>query len=149
MLNHLRRIKECEKPGVTTCSDDDLDLIVQAAAGDLRRAILLLQVALETGKCQDLPIIAQSETATIAASAVAALKEGDVRGANRRFESLMIDYGLSGSDVLAEIRIIMKREYNHPALATALADAEYRMRHANNEFIQVSAFTTGIQEIFT
>jgi replication factor C small subunit len=149
MLGHLRRIMACENPDTAACSDDDLDLIVQAAAGDVRRAILLLQVALETGKCQDLLVIAQSETATIAASAIAALKEGDARGATRRLESLMIDYGLSGSDVLSEIRTIVKREYNHPALAIALADAEYRLRHANNEYIQVSAFTTGIQEIFT
>ena len=149
MLSHLRRIREYETPGNTACSDDDLDLIVQAASGDMRRAILLLQVALETGGCQNLPVIAQSETATIAASAITALKEGDIRSATRRLESLMIDYGLSGSDVLSEIRTIVKREYNHPLLAMAIADAEYCLRHANNEYLQVSAFSTGIQEIFT
>jgi replication factor C small subunit len=149
MLHHLQRIKTQEKPENGTCSDDDIDLIVQAAAGDMRRAILLMQVALTTGKCQDLFSISQSETNTIAASAVTALKEGDTRGAGRRLESLMIDYGLSGSEVLAEIRTILKREYNHPRVATALADAEYRMRHANNEFVQVGAFTTSIREIFS
>jgi replication factor C small subunit len=61
----------------------------------------------------------------------------------------MIDYGLSGSEVLAEIRTILKREYNHPALAIALADAEFRMKHANNEYVQLGAFTSGVQGIFT
>ncbi len=149
MLAYLRMIREQETPESTSCSDDDLDLIVQTAAGDMRRAILLLQVALVTGRCQDLLGIAQSETSTIALSAIAALKEGDVRGATRRFESLMIDYGLSGSEVLSEIRTILQREYNHPALAIAIADAEFRMQHANNEYLQIGALAAGIQEIFT
>jgi len=148
MLGHLKRIKEQETPENGTCSADDLDLIVQAAAGDMRRAILLMQVALMTGKCQDLFSISQSETKTIAASAVGALKDGDIRGAGKRLESLMIDYGLSGSEVLGEIRLIVKREYNDPRIATSLADAEYRMRHANNEFVQLAALTSGIREIF-
>ena len=148
VLSHLRMIKERENPENTSCSDDDLDLIVQAAAGDMRRAILLTQVAFETGKCQDLFAISQSETGNIVTSAIAALKEGDVRVATRRLESLMIDSGLSGSEVLSEIRKVLKREYNHPALAIALADAEYRMRHANNEYIQIGALTAGIQETF-
>jgi len=148
MLKYLTRIKDQEKPGNGTCSDDDLDLIVQAAGGDLRQAILLMQVALTTGKCNELNAISQSETATIATAAVNLLKGGDSRGAQRRLESLMIDYGLSGSEVLFEIRAVLKREYNHPALATALADAEFRMRHANNEYVQLGAFTSGIQGIF-
>jgi replication factor C small subunit len=149
MLTYLRMIKERENPDSTVCCDDDLDLIVQAAAGDMRRAILLMQVAVVTGRCQDLFGIAQSETATIAASAITALQEGDVRSATLRFESLMIDYGLSGSEVLFAIRTILQREYNHPALAIAIADAEYRMRHANNEYVQMGALTAEIQEIFT
>jgi replication factor C small subunit len=61
----------------------------------------------------------------------------------------MIDYGLSGNEVLFELRTILQREYNDPVLAIALADAEYRMRHANNEYIQVGALTAEIQEIFS
>ncbi|MFA6331770.1 MAG: AAA family ATPase [Methanoregula sp.] len=149
MFRYISTIKNQEKPDGATCSEDDLDLIVQAAGGDLRQAILLMQVALTTGKCNELNAISQSETTTIATQAVTLLKEGDSRGALRRLESLMIDYGLSGSEVLAEIRTILKREYNHPALAIALADAEYRMKHANNEYVQLGAFTSGVQGIFT
>ena len=149
MFRHLREIREKEQAEKHACSDDDLELIVQAAQGDMRRAVLLLQIALDTGRCGDLFTIAQSETANVTASAITALKEGDVRSAIRRLESLMIDYGLSGGEVLAEIRTITQREYNHPSLAIALADAEYRMRHANNEFVQMGAFATGIQGIFT
>jgi replication factor C small subunit len=148
MFGHLHQIRHLEAAGQNPCSDDDLDLIVQAAAGDMRRAILLLQAAVESGKCQDLFAVAQSETANVAGAALLALKDGDVRGAIRRFEALMIDYGLSGREVLAEIRLITQREYNHPVLSIALADAEYRMHHSNNEFVQTGAFATSIREVF-
>ena len=149
ILRHLRTIRERENSGIHPCSDDDLELIAQVAQGDMRRAILLLQVALEAGRCQDLFTIAQSETANVATSAIDALKKGDVRNAIRRLESLMIDYGLSGSEVFSEIRAITQREYNDPSLAIALADAEFRIRHGNNEFVQIGAFVSGIREVFT
>jgi len=149
MLRHLRTIREIENSGMHPCSDDDLELIAQVAQGDMRRAILLLQVALEAGRCQDLFTIAQSETANVATSAIDALKKGDARNAIRRLESLMIDYGLSGSEVFSEIRTITQREYNDPSLAIALADAEFRIHHGNNEFVQIGAFVSGIREVFT
>ena len=149
MLVHLRAIREREHSGRHSCSDDDLELIAQAAQGDMRRAILLLQAALEAGRCQDLFAISQSETANIAALAIDALKNGDMHNAIRRLESLMIDYGLSGREVFLEIRTIAQREYNDPSLAIALADAEYRIHHGNNEFVQMGAFASGIREVFT
>jgi len=148
VLRKLRTIKVGESQARHPCSEDDLELIAQAAQGDLRRAILLLQVALETGRCSDMFSVAQSETSTVADSAIATLKAGDAKAAIRKLESLMIDYGLSGAEVLSEIRSTIRREYNDPNLVIALADAEHRMRHANNEFIQVSAFTTRMQEVF-
>ncbi|MEI8331080.1 MAG: AAA family ATPase [Methanomicrobiales archaeon] len=149
MLNHLRTIKACEPLGKQGCSDDEFELIIQAAHGDMRRAILLLQVALETGKCDQLFEMDQSETVNISASAIKAIKDGDIRGAIRRLESLMIDYGLSGSEVLGQIRIITRRECNHPEIAIALADAELKMRHSNNEFVQIGAFTTKILTVLS
>jgi replication factor C small subunit len=148
MLLHLKTIISGESPQNSTCSTDDLDLIVQASGGDMRKALLLLQVALATGKCQNLLEVAQSEATTIAGSAIMTLKEGDTKGAMRRLESLLIDYGVSGHEILSEMRRVIKREYNDPRLAIALADAEFRMRNANNEFIQLGALTTGIRGIF-
>jgi len=149
ILRHLTDIREREAAGSLTCSDDDVDLIVQAAGGDLRRAVLLLQAALQSGRCEDLLTHTSSENATIASNALNALRDGDVRGAIRRMESLMIDNGLSASEVLYEARTIIQREYNHPAIAIALADAEYRLMHANNEYVQLGAFATGIQDVFS
>jgi replication factor C small subunit len=149
ILRHLTGIREKEAADTLTCTDDDIDLIVQAAGGDLRRAVLLLQAALQSGRCEDLLTHTSSENATIALNALNALRDGDVRGAIRRMESLMIDNGLSASEVLYEARTIVQREYNHPALAIALADAEYRLMHANNEYVQLGAFATGIRDVFS
>ena len=148
MLGHLRTIRAGETACAHTCSDDDIELIAQASAGDMRRALLLLQAAMETGRCTELFDLAQSETTTIAAGALAAIKSGEIRAAARRLESLMIDYGLSGGEVIGEIRAAAKREYNHPALAIALADAEHRMNHANNEYLQIGALAAGLHEVF-
>jgi len=148
MFRQLRMIRERENLCLHPCSDDDLELIAQVAQGDMRRAILLLQAALEAGRCRDISSMACSETTNVAASALDALRKSDVRNAIRRLESLIIDYGLSGDEVFLEIRTIMQREYNHPALAIALADAEYRLQHGNNEFIQIGAFASGLEEVF-
>jgi replication factor C small subunit len=149
MLHHLCMIKAHEPAEKQSCSDDDLELIVQTARGDMRRAILLLQVALETGKCNKLFEIDQSETANVSDSAIRAIKDGDIRSAIRRLESLLIDYGLSGSEVLEQIRIITRKEYNHPEIAIALANADLLMRHSNNEFVQIGAFTTRVYQVFS
>jgi replication factor C small subunit len=93
--------------------------------------------------------LSQSDTGTVATSALNLLKEGDLRGGIRQLESLMIDYGLSGREVLSEIRVIAHREYNHPLLATALADADARLGHANNDYIQIDALATGIKDMFS
>jgi len=141
------RQKEVAAGEKLPCDDEQLELIVQASQGDLRRAILLLQLAFRSGLSGDLVSIAQSESATVAASALATARRGDLRTATRELESLMIDYGLSGSEVLSEIRPVIRREYNHPGLAIALADADTRMLHGNNEFVQIGSFTAGMRDM--
>jgi replication factor C small subunit len=148
VLQKLSTIKNLQAHDIHQCSDDEMELIAEAAKGDLRRAILLFQVALQTGHCSDLFLIAQTETATVTDSALVTLKDGDAKGAIRKLEALMIDYGLSGDEVYKEIRNTIRREYNIPELVISLSDAEFRTLHANNEFIQISAFATDIQEQF-
>jgi replication factor C small subunit len=89
-----------------------------------------------------------SEAGTVATAALGAVRKGDTRTAMRELESLMIDYGLSATDVIIEMSAVARREYNHPGLSVALADAEIRIGHCNNEFVQVGSFITGIRQIF-
>jgi replication factor C small subunit len=149
MIQHMKAIRAQENGGAFPCSDDDLELIAQAAQGDLRKALLLLQVALESGQCKNVQGISLSETGTITTSAIDAIRKGDTRTAIRQLESLMIDYGLSGREVLFEVRTITRRDYNDPRLAIAIADADYRVGHCNSEYVQIDAFATGIRDVFS
>jgi replication factor C small subunit len=147
---HLMALRERETEGIkSACTNDDIELIAEAAQGDLRRGILMLQAASLAGSCNNPAMLSQSETETVAGNAVSLIKVGDIRGGIRQLESLMIDYGLSGREVLSEIRTVARREYNHPLLAVTLADADSRLGHANNEYVQIDAFATGIKEIFS
>lgn len=150
MQSHLSAIrqKESSGPGMHSCNDDYLELIVQASRGNLRRAVMLLQVAMQSGKKGSLALITQSETGTVTGSAIAAVRRGDLRAATRELESLMIDSGLSGSEVLAEVRALVHREYNDPHMAIVLADADTRLGHCNNEFIQIGSLLTDIRDVF-
>ncbi|MDN7023565.1 AAA family ATPase [Methanoculleus sp. FWC-SCC1] len=123
---------------------DDRDLIAHAAQGDLRKAILYLQVAAESGREIDLAEISGSEIETVTGSAFAALRKGDYDTARRIAESMMIDYGLSGREVVRELRAAAKREYNHPGIAIELARADHRLGHAANEFVQIDALLADI-----
>jgi replication factor C small subunit len=149
LVSQLKAIREKETQSARfSCTNDDLELIAEAAQGDMRRGILMLQAAFQAGSCNNLATLSQTETGTVAGSAINLIKTGDIRGSIRQLESLMIDYGLSGREVLSEIRTAAQREYNHPLLAIALANADAQIGHANNEYIQIDTFATTIKEIF-
>ncbi|MFA5222464.1 MAG: AAA family ATPase [Methanoregula sp.] len=148
LTGYLERIRQKEEGAAYTCTDDELELIAQASEGDLRRATLLLQVALQSGQCKSLFEIARSETGTVTALAMQALMKNDTRGAIRQLESLMINYGLTGREVLSEVRSIVHREYNDPQLAVALANADYRTGHGNSDYIQIGSFAAHIRKVF-
>lgn len=147
------RLEEILAAEAATLPADDLDLIVHAAQGDLRRAIIYLQLAAGSGGDADLAEVlaevSRSETGNVAASAFDALRTGNFDAASRIAESLMIEYGLSAREVVHELRQVVRREYNHPALAVALADADHRLCHNANDFVQVNALLARIaREVF-
>lgn len=130
--------------------EDDLELIMHMAGGDLRKALMLLQIVAESGGEIELGNLSQSETSAFAASAFAALQACNFKGAKQIIETLMIDYGLTGREVVQEIRQIAKREYNHPRIALMLADTEAVLAHSTNEFIQLDALLAKmITEVFS
>ena len=115
----------------------------------MRRAIMLLQVAAESGEPFDLTRFRESETEMVAQAVCTAIIDGDLQGANRRIESLIIEYGLSANEVLRELRKVMKREYNDPRIAEEIGTADYLIGHCNNEFIQLNALAAKlIDEVF-
>jgi replication factor C small subunit len=137
--------------GVTseTINSDELRLLVTAAGGDLRKAIMYLQVRVVTGEEVGPETFGEGETRKIAAAAFRAMEAKDIATAQRRLESLMIEYGLSGREVLDELMYIIRREYYHPDAISCIADADYIMTHAGNEYLQINALAARIvEEVF-
>ncbi|MDD1706414.1 MAG: AAA family ATPase [Methanoregulaceae archaeon] len=131
-------------------SADEVDLIVQVAGGDMRKAVMLLEVSTGAGDRSDLVRCSQTETGQIAAAALAAVCGGDMPAAIRRFETLLIEYGLTSREVLHEFRTAVRREYNDPRLAIAIADTDYTLTHGNNEYLQLNAMMARISsEVFS
>jgi len=146
----LAWILEKEGAAAGRVSGDDLDLIIPAAGGDLRRATILLQLFADSGGSVDLADTTSSETETVAASAFEALMSGNPPAARQRAESLLIDYGLTGPEVIKELAKAAEREYNDPRIAVALADADLVIRRGGNEFIQINALLARIsREVFS
>jgi replication factor C small subunit len=150
VLDTLGRILDAEVPGRWKDLQEEVELIVHAADGDLRKATMLLQLLVESGKGAGAIEIASSETGNIALQAVRSMRARDFAVAQRTCESLLIDYGLSGREVLREIRRAVKQEYNDPRIMEILGQADHSMEQAGNEFVQVNAMIARvIQEVFS
>lgn len=144
----LRSILREEYSGRHPLNDDDIELIVQAASGDMRKAVMLLQVSTGTGG--DLVRCSQTETGQIAQAALQAVTSRDIPAAIRRIETLMIEYGLTSGEVLMEFRNAVRKEYHDPEVVSLLAETDYRILQCNNEYIQLNAMIARIaREIFS
>jgi replication factor C small subunit len=150
ILDTLRGILEAEVPGRRKDLGEEVELIAHAAGGDLRRATMLLQILVESGKGSWNPEITTSETGNIALRAVRSMRARDLPLAQRACESLLIDYGMSGREALREIHRAVRQEYYDPRIVRILGEADHSMGRAGNEFVQVNAMIARvIQEVFT
>ncbi|HWQ65215.1 MAG TPA: AAA family ATPase [Methanospirillum sp.] len=142
----LARLKEIlQTMGATdTVSDEELGILVAAAGGDLRKAIMYLQVRVSTGTEITPATFDEGETRKIAAAAFIAMQSKDIATAQRRLEGLMIEYGLSAREVLQELMLIVRREYYHPDIISSIADTDYIITHAGNEYLQMNALAAKI-----
>ncbi len=145
----LEAILAEEAPDSDLPSPDDLALIAQAARGDLRKAILYLQLAVESGGAIGPSEVPGSETENITISAFDALRSGNYDAARRIVESLMIDYGLSAREVAHELGRVAERDYNDPRIAVEIARTDHLLCHHANDFVQISTLLARIaREVF-
>jgi len=137
--SHLRAIcaQECNSGG--TGPEDIIGLLLAAGHGGLRKAVMLLQVAAVSGCGENLLSLSRTETGQVASAVFSAMRGSDFSAATRRVETLMIEYGLSGREVLMELREVAKREFNDPAVACALAETDSILGHSQNEYVQLNA----------
>ncbi|WP_062397071.1 hypothetical protein [Methanogenium cariaci] len=135
----------------TAYDKEEMELIAAASQGDARKAILFCQMNCDDRIEGGFEEYLESETGNIARSVFRILQNGgDIDKAKSVIEILMLEYGLSGSEVLEELSRARKQEYNDPRVTVAIADADLMMRDAGNEYIQMDAFLSGIvKEVFS
>src|SRR5512137_2124017 len=99
----LNRVSEGEHVQVT---EDGLDAICELAAGDLRKATNILQVAASLGKKVDQDVVFES-TESIKPSEIQELLKtalsGNFSAARSRLDEIIINHGLSGEDIVQGI----------------------------------------------
>lgn len=141
--NYIRKIAKQESVEVTA---DGVDALVFVAKGDLRKTVNTLQVAAALGGTVDADAIYKT-TSTARPDEVKKLLEtaldGDFMAARNRLDGLLIDYGLSGEDVIRQIhRSIFDLtipDAQKVLLVDKTGEIEFRLVEGSNERIQIEA----------
>ncbi|HIQ38925.1 MAG TPA: replication factor C small subunit [Methanothermococcus okinawensis] len=141
-----KKIKEiCEKEGLTI-DNKGLDAIIYVSEGDLRKAINVLQTAASVSKnITDEIVYKVSSRArpTEVRQMMSLALEGKFNEARDLLYKLMIDWGMSGEDVLVqmfrEIPNLDIDERKKVAVLEAIGECDFRIVEGANERIQLSA----------
>ncbi len=140
---YLKRISSAE--GVTL-TEDGLDAISTLAAGDLRKATNILQVAASLGKKVDQEVVFES-TENIRPSEIQELLTtalaGNFTAARSKLDDLIARHGLSGEDIVSGIhRAVFDLPVSEEAkvrLIDRVGEADFRMVSGASERIQLEA----------
>ncbi|MDI9642000.1 MAG: replication factor C small subunit [Archaeoglobaceae archaeon] len=141
-----RIVEICQKEGVKI-TEDGIEAILYISGGDFRRAINALQGAAAIGEVVDREKIFQI-TATAQPEEIAQILETALKGnfveAREKLSKLMLEYGMSGEDVIAQLfREITSSNMNEKLkvlLIDKLGEIDFRLTEGANERIQLSAF---------
>ena len=142
MTTHLRTILDAEGCEI---SEDMLEMIVLGAKGDVRKAVMWLELAARYGVSDPLEL-SQTETGCMADACIRAMVSGDGDKGRQICENLMIEYGLSASDVLSLLRKSI-RAYITPDIALLFSRADIAVRAGQNEYLQMNAFAAELFEM--
>ncbi len=139
----IRRIATEEKLDI---APDGVDALVFVAKGDLRKTVNTLQVAATLGGKIDADAIYKT-TSTARPEEVKKLLEtaleGDFMAARNTLDNLLIEYGLSGEDVIRQIHRsvfdLTVSDQLKVQLVDKVGEAEFRMVEGANDRIQIEA----------
>ncbi|MCS7143539.1 MAG: replication factor C small subunit [Archaeoglobaceae archaeon] len=143
----------CKIEGVKI-TEDGVEAILYISGGDFRRAINALQGAAAIGEVVDREKIFQI-TATAQPEEIAGILETALKGnfveAREKLSKLMLDYGMSGEDVVSQLfREITNSNMNEKVkvlLIDKLGEIDFRLTEGANERIQLSAFLAYISTL--
>jgi len=135
-----------EREGVDY-DDEALDTIYEISEGDMRKAINILQAAAAMGRVtveSVFRVVGMARPREVREMIKLALS-GDFTNARSLMRKLMIEYGLSGEDLVRQIhREIFSQELNIPEelrvmIADYLGEVHYRLVEGSDDDIQLSA----------
>jgi len=132
-------------------TDDGLDALVYAAGGDMRRVINTLQAAATTGDVVDdeaVYLVTSTARPEEIEAMVEAAIEGDFPRARSTLETLLVDSGMAGGDVIDQLhRSAWEFDLDDRRtvqLMERLGEADYRITEGANERVQLEAMLAAL-----
>ncbi|MFD1598645.1 replication factor C small subunit [Halobellus rarus] len=132
-------------------TEDGLDALVYAASGDMRRAINSLQAAATTGDVVDeeaVYLITSTARPEQIEEMVEAAIDGDFASARSQLETLLVDTGMAGGDVIDQLhRSAWDFDLDERAtirLMERIGEADYRITAGANERVQLEALLASL-----
>jgi len=146
-----RRIREIAEAEGITYTDEGIDALVYAAAGDMRKAINALQAAAVMGETVDedavYTITATARPEEIEAMVTEALA-GNFTAARSTLDGLLTEKGLAGGDVIDQLhRSVWEFDLEEEAavrLLDRIGEADYRIAEGANERVQLEALLASV-----
>lgn len=140
---YIGRISKSEKLKIT---DDGMEALVYVAEGDMRRAVNALQVAASLGSTVDAEVL-YKVSSTVRPEEVKALiekaLEGEFLRAREVLDRLLIEYGLSGEDIVRQLHRTVF-DLNIPdeskvRLLDRIGETDFRLTEGSSERIQIES----------
>lgn len=140
---YLARIAKAEKLKIM---EDGMEALVYVAQGDMRRAVNSLQVAASISTTVDGDVLYKAAS-TVRPEEVKRLIEralaGDFLQARETLDKLLVEYGLSGEDIVRQIHravfdLNLEDEFK-VRLVDRIGEADFRLVEGSNERIQIEA----------
>jgi replication factor C small subunit len=144
----VRDIAEAEGIEVT---ESGMEALLYAAGGDMRRVINTLQAAATTGETVDdeaVYTVTSTARPEEIQSMVESAIEGDFRGARATLESLLVETGMAGDDVIDQLhRSVWEFDIDDRRtvrLMERLGEADYRITEGADERVQLEALLASL-----
>ena len=136
-----------QEEGMDDAVDSDLlEMISLIAKGDLRKAVMYLELAACFGVSDPLEFT-KSETSAAAETASRAVLSGDISGTQAALETLMVNYGMTAGEVLMLLRKTM-RDVLTPDAALVFSRADTAVREGQNEYLQMNVFAAELCAVY-
>jgi len=151
----IERLKFIAENEGVDYDEEALETIYEISEGDMRKAINILQAAAALGKVTVdavYKVVGMAKPKEVREMLQLAL-EGDFTAARNRLRKLMIEYGLSGEDIVKQIhREVFSTKLQIPEEARALiadylGEIHYRIVEGSDDDIQLSSFLAWLSMI--